>query len=151
MKKVVINGCFGGFGLSPEATLKLHAMGAKGLEVTHVDEYWPLEKRAEEAAKYRTMGYDYSLAKWREYLADKASAGRGLFLTVFSPDEQHVIYANRVERDDPNLIKVVEEMGDAANGACAKLEIVEIPDDAQWEISEYDGNEHVAEQHRTWR
>jgi hypothetical protein len=48
------------------------------------------------------------------------------------------------------LIEVIEELGDAANGDCAELAIVEIPDDVEWEISEYDGREHVAEKHRTW-
>jgi hypothetical protein len=28
---------------------------------------------------------------------------------------------------------------------------VDIPDDVKWEIEEYDGNEWVAEVHRTWR
>jgi len=27
---------------------------------------------------------------------------------------------------------------------------VEIPDDVKWHIHEYDGLEHVAEDHRTW-
>jgi len=53
-------------------------------------------------------------------------------------------------RADPKLIQVVEELGDKANGSCAKLEIVEIPDGVDWQIEEYDGNEHVAEKHRTW-
>jgi hypothetical protein len=28
--------------------------------------------------------------------------------------------------------------------------VVEIPDGTDYEISEYDGNEHIAEKHRTW-
>jgi hypothetical protein len=31
------------------------------------------------------------------------------------------------------------------------LRIVEIPDGVEWHISEYDGIEHIAENHRTWR
>lgn len=31
-----------------------------------------------------------------------------------------------------------------------KLAIVEIPDDVKWHVDEYDGNEHIAEDHRTW-
>jgi hypothetical protein len=31
------------------------------------------------------------------------------------------------------------------------LEIVEIPDDVEYTIEEYDGLEHIAEKHRTWR
>jgi len=54
------------------------------------------------------------------------------------------------QRDHPLLIQVVEELGERANGDCAELKIVEIPDDVKWGIEEYDGAEHVAEKHRTW-
>ena len=53
-------------------------------------------------------------------------------------------------RTDPLLVRVVEEMGPAASGRYAKLVVVEIPDGVEWEIEEYDGNEWVAEKHRTW-
>jgi len=54
-------------------------------------------------------------------------------------------------RDDPVLIEVVERLGKEADGAHAKLKIVEIPDDVEWTIEEYDGVEWVAEVHRTWQ
>ena len=53
-------------------------------------------------------------------------------------------------RDDPYLVKVVRELGMNANGRHANLKIVEIPGDVSWHIAEYDGNEWVAEDHRTW-
>ena len=59
-------------------------------------------------------------------------------------------YDRDIPRDDAALIQVVEELGDAANGACADLKIVEVPDEVDWYIEEYDGNEWVAERHRTW-
>ena len=37
-----------------------------------------------------------------------------------------------------------------ANGNHANLKIVEIPGDVKWHVEEYDGNEWVAEDHRTW-
>lgn len=55
-----------------------------------------------------------------------------------------------VDRDDPILIKVIEKLGEGANGSFAALKIVEIPDDVDWQIEEYDGREWVAEKHRTW-
>jgi hypothetical protein len=48
------------------------------------------------------------------------------------------------------LIQVVEEMGGMANGSFASLKIVEIPNDVNWYIEDYDGHEWVAERHRTW-
>jgi len=59
-------------------------------------------------------------------------------------------YDRDIPRDDPILIQVFKELGDAANGFAADLKIVEIPDGVDWEIEEYDGNEWVAEVHRTW-
>ena len=48
-------------------------------------------------------------------------------------------------------IEMIEEEGTSINGPYAGLKIVEIPDDVNWYIEEYDGMEHVAERHRTWR
>jgi cytosine/adenosine deaminase-related metal-dependent hydrolase len=53
-------------------------------------------------------------------------------------------------RDDPHLIEAVEKLGKKANGRFADLHVVEIPDDVEWDIEEYDGNEWIAEKHRTW-
>jgi hypothetical protein len=59
-------------------------------------------------------------------------------------------YEYDIKRDDPILVEIVEQLGEAANGSSAKLKIVEIPDDVQWQIQEYDGDEWIAEKHRTW-
>ena len=59
-------------------------------------------------------------------------------------------YARDLERNDPLLIQVVEELRKGADGDHAELKIVEIPDDVEWQIDEYDGVEWVAEKHRTW-
>lgn len=55
-----------------------------------------------------------------------------------------------LRRDDRDLVKVVEEMQKKACGNWSKLKVVEVPDDVEWEIQEYDGWEWVAEKHRTW-
>lgn len=55
-------------------------------------------------------------------------------------------------RSDPRLIAVVEALGEEAanDGTYTHLKIVEIPDDIDWYISEYDGWESVEECHRSW-
>jgi len=55
-------------------------------------------------------------------------------------------------RANPKLIEVVEKLGEKANGCNCELKIVEIPDDVEWQIKQdtRDGNEWVAEKHRTW-
>ena len=42
-------------------------------------------------------------------------------------------------------------LGAEANGHCAGLKIVELPDDVNWQIERNGGVEHVSEVHRTWR
>ena len=55
-----------------------------------------------------------------------------------------------IPRDDHTLVRVVEELRTEANGHCAQLAVVSIPDDVQWEIAKIDGVEHVCEAHRRW-
>ena len=43
-----------------------------------------------------------------------------------------------------------KELGDKANGRFAEIQIIEIPDDVEWEIDEYDGVETVREKNRSW-
>jgi hypothetical protein len=93
MPKIVINACFGGFGLSDAA----------------LDEY-----------------------KSRKDITD--------------PN----FYYYDIPRDCPVLVAMIEEQGNAVDGQFAELRIVDVPDDVNWYIEEYDGNEHVAERHRTW-
>jgi hypothetical protein len=58
--------------------------------------------------------------------------------------------ADLIPRDDAKLVRVVEELRTDANGHCAELKVVTIPDEVQWEIAKSDGVEHVSELHRTW-
>ena len=55
-----------------------------------------------------------------------------------------------IPRDDGALIRVVEELGDAANGHAARLKVISIPDDVKWTITKAEGTEQVSEVHRTW-
>lgn len=54
-------------------------------------------------------------------------------------------------RADERLIKAIKEVGlDKANGNFAKLKIVKIPSNIEWEIDDYDGVERIKEKHRSW-
>lgn len=55
-----------------------------------------------------------------------------------------------IPRDDPILIELVETLGKDSWGDFSELKIVEIPENVNWCICEYDGSEWVAERHRTW-
>lgn len=79
-----------------------------------------------------------------------SDAGIARYLELADLKATSDFYDRDIPRDDAALIQVVEELGDAANGFAADLKIVDIPDDVDWYIEEYDGNEWVAERHRTW-
>lgn len=53
-------------------------------------------------------------------------------------------------RNDPHLVRVVEELKKNADGVFSQLEVAEIPDDVKWYISDYDGIETIHESHRVW-
>lgn len=65
--------------------------------------------------------------------------------------ENEDFYDWEIPRDDQLLIDVIESLGEDANGFCADLKIIEIPDDVKWQIEQYDGKEWVSEVHRIWR
>jgi hypothetical protein len=91
--KLVVNNCYGRFGLSPKAQERYWGLKGKNLA----------EVPREEFARSET-----------------------------------------IERHDPVLVRVVEEMGKAADGTCARLTVIEIPDGVDYVIRDYDGMEWVA-------
>lgn len=142
VRKVVINACHGGFGLSHEAILAYLAKCGTpvwaevnkrfGGLIPFIYYLVPPEQRlAGEPEDWHNMT-----------LAQRAAHNAAYSRTVFSDRD--------VARDDPYLVQVIEELGARANGRHAKLKVVEIPADVDWEIDEYDGDETIAEKHRTW-
>lgn len=54
-------------------------------------------------------------------------------------------------RTNKKLIKAIKKIGlKEASGTHAELKIIEIPDDVNWEINEYDGIESVIDKERHW-
>ena len=130
--KLVVNRCFGGFGLSPEAIKQLAEMKGRECHLFHKrgGAYVPWTPEDGEGA------YAFDVPNPNDF--DKDVLWDNHYI---SPDP---------ERDDPHLVQVVELMGDKASGCSAKLEVVEIPDDVEWEIMEYDGQETIYDVHRVW-
>lgn len=63
---------------------------------------------------------------------------------------RYSMYLGHDVRTNPLLIQVIEELGDDANNEISCIEIVEIPDDIEYEINDHDGIETVHEIHRIW-
>lgn len=144
MTKIVINKCHGGFGLSPKAQCMF--LKAKGKECYFYKQ-----------TKYNIPGYD-DINEYKR-LSIKEATKEHFILTITkdfgsttSDKFPHEVFFSDydIERDDPDLISIVEKLGEKANDYCSKLEIIEIPDDVEWEIDEYDGWESIHEKHRSW-
>lgn len=83
---------------------------------------------------------------WVESADDEANPGAELWLDGgwWSVDRD-------ISRSNPLLVEMVETLGKKADGPHARMKVVEIPDDVEWQVEEYDGLEWIAEKHRTWR
>ena len=113
--KIVINKCYGGFGLSEEAI------------------------------------FLYGKKKGINIIKDKKESNKLISHYYINEIKDGNYFCERnIQRNDPALIEVVEELGKKAYSYCAELKIVEIPDDVEWIIEEYDGKEWIAEDHRRW-
>ena len=54
-------------------------------------------------------------------------------------------------RKYPKLIEAIEKIGEnASSGDLAEIRIIDIPDNIEYEICEYDGIETIHEVHRSW-
>ena len=118
--KVVYNGCYGGFGLSPKATHEI-------------------AKRKDISLTWKEKGGKISYSPPTE---------NRIFGP--SPYHNGKSYYPDYDRTDEILIAVIEEMGVEANGECSSLYIEEIPDGAEYEIDEYDGMEEVVPPRQRW-
>lgn len=108
--KIVLNKCYGGFGISKKCAIRMAELGCK--------------HAAAEIAQCkggRWFGYGYAEG-----------------------------FSDGYDRTNPYLVQAVEELGDEANGGCAKLRVVDIPDGEDYEIHEYDGIETVRERCVGW-
>ena len=128
MTKIVYNACFGGFGLSHEAIMRYAEIKGIALYVK------------EEAG----LGHHYYLCPPDEFERIYAEE----YAKPVGPDRfdasSRLYFSDRdIERNDPVLVQVVEELGDLANGPYAKLKITEVPAGTLYRIDEYDGSESV--------
>lgn len=118
--QVVINKCYGGFGLSDKA-------------------YEMLIEKGWKASKYINgnlpKGVKISINDSKEM------SMLGKYYCSWYGDE---------DRTNKDVIDVIKKLGTEANGRHAQLAVVDIPDGTDFTIEEYDGIEWIAEKHATW-
>lgn len=135
--KVVINSCYGGFGLSALAVMEY--LKRKGKECYFYEGGF--------GKRYKRIDVVKATESFMFTTCTKDVKGNPSWEDI----EPYYFYYGNIQRTDKDLIAVVEELGEKADGRCAKLSVVEIPDGIEWEISEYDGVETIEEKHRSWR
>lgn len=103
--KIVLNGCYGGFGLSNDAVREI-------LKRKNVSFY-------EKVSQYNGIEF-------------------------YETDTDNYIYLEGdIDRTDPDLVAVVEKLGEKANGRASRLYIKYIPPGTAYLIDEYDGRESI--------
>jgi hypothetical protein len=130
MTKIVYNACYGGFSLSDEAIMRYAEI--KGITLYTKQQY----------------GFThYYLCPPEEYDRISAEEKDNPVRPGRFAQSNKLYFSDRdIERTDPILVQVVEELGDRANGSHAKLQIEELPAGTLYRIDEYDGIESVMTQ-----
>jgi hypothetical protein len=146
--KVVINYDYGGFSLSPKAVKRLAELKGRPCYFFNTRvmngsfRYTPVSNPTSSCVSaFDIPNPNEALpdqSYWEEMTQEQRVASNEEY-------ERHEISFRPDYRSDPDLIKVVEELGKEANGSHASIKIVEIPDGVDWRIEEHDGAEHIAE------
>jgi len=153
--EIVINKCYGGFSISLKAIKRMAEL--KGRKCYFFD--YDIKQEM-----YTPTTLDL-VTKWSTFAFDipnpndeLAYPKRKNWLSLSTKEreeynrkyESHLLPSRPTDRTDADLIRVIRELGEEANGHCAELEIIEIPDGIEYNIDEYDGVESVHEVHRSW-
>lgn len=151
--KVVLNKCYGGFGLSDAAYEWLNKNA--GIPIIKYTE----QVRGEDGLYKPEPKNDGEVIFDCELSLDEGDSFGGNIYRKYRDAEKKPILFQRywdsfIRRDcfrnDPRLVECVDKLGEKASGSMAKLVVVEIPDNIEWEIDDYDGIESIHEKHRSW-
>jgi hypothetical protein len=155
-RKVIYNDCYGGFGLSVLAQVKLYELKNPGKKVyVYSSEYIADSENFEQ--KYTRQDGDLKDVKsFSAVLLLEDLGPEFIKASVFEKDHEmteleqkfrdSAIYPDwgDIDRTDPDLVKVIEELGPkAASGDFSKLAIADIGE-SKYHIDEYDGWESVS-------
>jgi hypothetical protein len=128
MTKVVVNRCFGGFGLSEKAMEKL------------IEKGMPVYDDFEATGKNERP--DVHIIESKDYKRDSLLYRK--YYLNYTDDMMDI-------RTHPLVVETVEELGREANGRFSRLEVVDVPREIdEIIIDEYDGAESIHEIHEQW-
>ena len=144
-RKVVWNACYGGFNLSPRAKKMLYEKKHPGETV-----YFYREIHNEDRDTYTFLRIDEEDLETCDapiIYCMSLDFGKEITYASGSDDDKnfnnHHVWIIDIDRHDPDLISVVEELGtEKASGRYSKLKITDIGE-PPYHIDEYDGYETV--------
>ena len=136
--KVILNKCYGGFGVSQKA-YELYAK-KKGIEIfvykLECTNDKPIYRKTDMGSSIFTITFTKDFGDYVDLYDDNS--------------EKYILELCSNHREDPVLIEVVEELGDRANSPFSKLVVVDIPDGMEYEIDDYDGVETLHQKVEKW-
>lgn len=143
--KVVINVCYGGFGVSTAALIELIKMKSELVKIVPIEKFSGCKNLQEYRKKnpYRVRNCNI---KVRGFERDNSPDVLFKKDMVYTPKDGRFLSF----RSHNDLIEIVEKLGKKSWGEFAELKIIEVPDDVDWIVDEYDGRETVEEVHRSW-
>ncbi len=147
--KVIKNDCYGGFGVSQQAIFDLVKMNCEHISKRDFDEYFGrhIESLDEQFDNFGLNGCNIrirlnSCKDWLDWLN-----------YAYDVEQRKIYFFNnqKSSRTCPDLIKLIEEKGSMyCSSRHSQLVIIEVPDNACWEIEEYDGLESIVECYRVF-
>ena len=138
MAKIVINTCYGGFGLSPKAIAFILKQRNPDIKL------WYYKKTFDN----RSLRYTYNIVEDAESASYVSLKYLGDTIEDVGVNQikinDNFVFSHQInlQRHDPLLVKTVETLGEEADGAFSELEVVDIDTD-RYIIKEYDGLEDV--------
>lgn len=140
MHKIVINDCYGGFGLSPIAVKRYYELKGTPIYFYTYDRSTLYRENSKlKKCKYTKVNPE-DLEERDSYIVVTKDLGVSFIKPYNSPIKEMTWC--EPERTDPILIQVVEELGKEANDSYSRLKIVEFSGD-KYRICEYDGLEYI--------
>lgn len=151
MTKIVVNKCYGGFHLSAEATKMIAKLQGKECYFFKMKSGLNYERVPIEEANHLFVtafctpeAPKQDNENWSTMTQEQKDASNKAYEDCCIEDFSH-------DRTNPLLVQVVEKLGDKASlPTVSNLKVIEIPDDVEWVIEDYDGIETVHEAHRSW-
>lgn len=143
MTKIVINRCYGGFGISEAGLIEYARIKGIALYPDKSDSlattYWTIPKDHPERIAFK---------EWQNRTGKNEEEYRKM-VKIY---DKYTIYARDIERDDPALVQMVENLGEKASDSCSRLVIEEIEKGTLYRIEEYDGLESIeTKDSYTWK